>query len=104
MKQDRKLGQAKERFGGRNESLSCWGTSSASESPLTSLVPCHLRKLKRQIPSPQAIQTHNPGIRVFTITPGDLTARASLVVRVRPRVPPARGDSRLALLLGPPPH
>ena len=57
MKQDRKLGQqvqgqAKERFGGRNESLSCWGTSSASESPLTSVVPSPAETEKADSESP----------------------------------------------------
>lgn len=101
MKQDRKLGQAKERrFGGRNESLSL-GTSSASESPLTTM-PCHLQKLKRQI-RVQAIQMHNPPIQ-FSITPGDLTARGRVWLGVSgPGCPRVVGDSRLALLLGPRP-
>ena len=71
MKQDRKLGQqvqgqAKERFGGRNESLSCWGTSSASESPLASVVPSPVETEEADSESP-GFQMHDPGIWDFTI-------------------------------------
>ena len=60
--------------------------------------------VKRQIPSPQAIQRHIPRIWVLTVIPGDLIARAGLAAHVRPRMPSVHGDSTLALVLGPPPH